>query len=109
MNVLDWRKVDILVSTPTQLDILIKLQANKAITQMKPKFFVLDEFDMMLTDKKYSSIVKQYLSNLGSHLISPNQTEDIRDRRVGKVFTTVRIVRSLNDEYSIRKIFEILS
>ena len=63
LSYLDWNKVDILISTPTQLDIMMKVQKSSTLD---PKFVILDEFDTMLTDKKYTEGVNNTLNLLSA-------------------------------------------
>lgn len=48
LNTLDWKKIDILISTPVQLDILLKLKELKNPKEFFPKFLVIDELDLLL-------------------------------------------------------------
>ena len=82
MTYLDWTKVDILISTPTQLETMQKVQASARTGAVSPKFLVLDEFDQMLTDKKYSYALKNTLGDLGSHLRGKLVTEEVLSRKV---------------------------
>lgn len=96
MTYLDWTKVDILISTPTQLETMQKIQASAKTGSVTPKFLVLDEFDQMLTDKKYSYAIKNTLGELGSHLRGKLLSEEVLNRRVPLASHSVHFVWSLN-------------
>ena len=80
LSFLDWKKVDILISTPTQLDILMKSQKSGP-ELLNPKFTVLDEFDQLLTDRKYYDGLTSVLDSLGSNVRGKQMTENHLDRK----------------------------
>lgn len=83
LTYLDWRRVDVLISTPTQLDVLLKAQNASAKTVLAPKFIVLDEFDQMLTDRKFFNSVSNVLKEMGSGVRSGQKlTEHVVERKV---------------------------
>lgn len=84
MNYLNWRRADILVSTPTQLATLLEMQPGDIGQTLRPRFVVLDEFDQMLTDKKYLTCLTAVLRGLGSTATKGGRgmTEDNVDRKV---------------------------
>lgn len=79
---MDWRKVDILVTTPTQLGVVLKVQNVTEATKPMPKFVVLDEFDQMLVDKKYTRNIEEFLNSFGSRTPQNKMTEDLLERKV---------------------------
>ena len=82
ISFIDWKKIDILISTPSQFNILVKAQTTKNSVSITPKFVVLDEFDQMLTDKKYFKSIQNLLSDLGANARGSKLTEDMLERKV---------------------------
>ncbi len=71
-----------MISTPSQFDILVKAQATKNSVSLTPKFVVLDEFDQMLTDKKYFKSFQNLLLDLGANARGAKLTDLILERKV---------------------------
>jgi superfamily II DNA/RNA helicase len=82
ISFIDWNKIDVLISTPSQFDILLKAQSAKNSVSLTPKFVVLDEFDQMLTDKKYFRSIQNLLSDLGANARGARLTENMLERKV---------------------------
>lgn len=82
MSFINWKKADILISTPTQLDILLKTQPSHVAESITPKFVVIDEFDQILTDRKYLDVMTNLLKTLGSDAVGKKATERTIDRKV---------------------------
>lgn len=70
-----------MITTPTQLDMLLKAQTN-GVFNISPKFVVIDEFDQILTDKKYLEVMTRLLKNFGSNAMGKKATEQTLDRKV---------------------------
>jgi len=83
ISFIDWKKIDILISTPSQFNVLVKAQALKNALSISPKFVVLDEFDQMLTDKKYFKSIQGLLADLGANARGSRLTESMLERKVG--------------------------
>lgn len=64
-NYVDFNKTDIVVSTPTQLDLLI---SYKRIKNMNPYFLVVDEADVLLDkDQNHKKAIRNILAALSSN------------------------------------------
>jgi superfamily II DNA/RNA helicase len=50
----DWKRVDILVTTPSQLETIMKIKRKREPLAVNPKWFVVDEMDLLLVDKAFS-------------------------------------------------------
>lgn len=82
MTTINWKKADILISTPTQLDTLLKTQSSHVAQTITPKFVVMDEFDQILTDRKYLDVMTGLLKTLGSDAVGKRLTEQTLERKV---------------------------
>ena len=82
MNYINWPKADILISTPTQLETLLHTQPPHILESITPKFVVIDEFDQILTDRKYLDIMTKLLKALGSNARGSKATEKTIERKV---------------------------
>ena len=64
------------------MDTLLKVQSADIAQVLRPKFIVLDEFDQMLTDKKYLQCLTKVLNALGSSARGKWLTDENIDRKV---------------------------
>ena len=47
-NNIEWNMIDVLISTPTILNTLLKIKTAKNLPVINPKSIVIDEMDFML-------------------------------------------------------------
>ncbi|EAR85148.2 DEAD-box ATP-dependent RNA helicase (macronuclear) [Tetrahymena thermophila SB210] len=71
---IDWDQLDILVSTPSQLDQMLKLKDQTNPYQVDPKFIVIDEFDLLLGD---TNIARSTISILNRFCNVHNNPQNI--------------------------------
>lgn len=61
-NYLNFQKVDVVITTPTQLDMLTQY---KRVKHLNPKYIVIDEADYLLEGNvNHSKALGQFLINL---------------------------------------------
>lgn len=81
VNTVNWRKLDVLVGSPTQLDNIIKAKNRTDAYDLNPKYLVIDEFDQIMNDSnqfealKY--ILRQFAGTQKSHLSDYNKERTV--------------------------------
>jgi superfamily II DNA/RNA helicase len=66
-NYVDFKKMDVVISTPSQLETLIEA---KRIRRLNPKYIIIDEADLLMTDLKNIKILSSILDKL--NLLNPD-------------------------------------
>lgn len=57
-NTINWKKLDVLVATPSQLENVIKAKNRSDAYDVNPKYLVVDEFDQILNDQNQFDSLK---------------------------------------------------
>lgn len=78
----DWKRIDILVTTPSQLEVIMKIKRKREPLGINPKWFVVDEMDLLLVDKSFSKSVMNIMAYFLGQYKSPFGEENSKRKLV---------------------------
>lgn len=64
VSAFNWKNYDIIVSTPVQLNNILKLKDSPELAEIKPRFVVIDEMDLLLGDENIAKSTHGILTKL---------------------------------------------
>ena len=90
INIIDWKRMDVLVTTPSQLESILNIKRKNIKKDIDPEFLVIDEMDLLLIDKAYNRSIGNimtYLQGLNTVKINQNEEESMEDlKEIPSVF-----------------------
>ena len=81
INVIDWKRMDVQITTPSQLDSILSIKRKGIKKDIDPKYLVIDEMDLLLADKSYNRAVfniMTYLNGLNTVKIQKEKDIDLK-------------------------------
>lgn len=78
---MNWKKLDVLIGSPTQLENIIKAKNRTDAYDLNPKYLVIDEFDQAINDvnqfEALKFILRQFAGRTKSHLSDYNKKRTV--------------------------------
>ena len=81
INSIKWKNLDILITTPPQLELIIEAKRSLSPKSVNPLFLVLDEFDLLITDDNHKKAIKYLLRHFGGKFRTPFTQEENNRRQ----------------------------